>query len=93
LCCHSDELGVAGSIDPAGPAVARVVVIDATGEASSLSPNRFGNFFRHFPMTPPIRAVVVGPDGRARAMQDGAPHGDCNACHRTGGAASPIHGP
>src|SRR5438067_1966187 len=47
LCCHSDEFGVGGSIDRAGPPVARVVVVDARGEIADVAPNPFSNFFRH----------------------------------------------
>jgi hypothetical protein len=93
LCCHSDEFGVAGSIALEGPPIARVVVTDATGESSTLSPNSFGNFFRHFPMTPPVRAVVYGPSGEAIVMRALSPTPDCNACHFAGGPVAQVHGP
>jgi hypothetical protein len=92
LCCHA-ELGVAGSIDPTGPPVATVIVTDATGQVATMSPNAFGNFFRHFDLTPPLAARVVGPSGDELRMQSQAPSGDCNACHATGASASPIQGP
>jgi len=93
LCCHSDELGVAGSVNPAGPPVARVVVTGADGDVAEMSVNGFGNFFRHFPLATPVRAVVVAPDGRTIAMRELAPSADCNACHYDGGFAAPIFGP
>ncbi len=93
LCCHSDEFGVAGSIDPMGSPVARVLVTDSEGSTADLVPNSFGNFFRHFTMTPPLRASVYAQDGRAVTMTADAPSADCNGCHVTGGLAPPIHGP
>ena len=92
LCCHA-EFGVAGSIDPDGVAVAAVVVTDARGAVATMSPNAFGNFFRHFAMEPPFQARVIGADGRERSMRALAPSGDCNGCHATGGVAAPITGP
>ncbi|MGO8997549.1 MAG: hypothetical protein ACLQVI_29890 [Polyangiaceae bacterium] len=93
LCCHSDEFGVAGSVDPAAPPVAHVIVVDVTGDVADVSPNSFANFFRHFPMTPPLQASVVGPDGGTLPMQEEAPSADCNGCHFSGGPAAPIYGP
>jgi hypothetical protein len=93
LCCHSDEFGVGGSIDLAGPPVARVVITASDGDVADLAPDPFANFFRHFPLAPPLRAVVVGPDGRSVAMKELAPSGDCNVCHFAGGSAAPIVGP
>jgi cytochrome c5 len=93
LCCHSDEFGVGGSIDRSGPPVARIVVVDAVGDVADVAPNAFGNFFRHFPMTPPVRAAAIGPDGRRIEMQSAAPSADCNRCHSASGSAPPIHGP
>jgi hypothetical protein len=83
---------VAGSIDPARPP-ARVVVVDAVGETREMAPNPFGNFFAHYALRPPIRAVAHAADGRAIAMGDPAPHADCNACHADTGPARPIFGP
>jgi hypothetical protein len=91
LCCHADEFSVAGSIDPRGGAIARLVITDARGEAREMAPNAFDNFFRHFALTPPLRVEAYGVDGRSVAMRDPAPHGDCNACHGVSTAA--IHGP
>jgi hypothetical protein len=88
LCCHSDEFGVGGSVDRNGPPVARVVVVDARGEIADVAPNPFSNFFRHFPLVPPFRAKVIGPDGRVLEMKEDAPTADCNRCHTRG-----IHGP
>ena len=93
LGCHSDEFGVAGSVDPDASAVARVVVVDSTGDTADMVPNGFDNFFRHFPMTPPLTATVYGPDGGSLTMQMNAPTGDCNGCHSTVGPVAPIHGP
>src|SRR5579859_1934080 len=70
LCCHSDEFGVAGSVDPAGSPVARVVVTGADGDVADMAVNGFSNFFRHFPLATPVRAVVVAPDGRSLAMRE-----------------------
>src|SRR5262249_49545359 len=91
LCCHADDFSVAGSV--AGTSVARVVVTDANGDQRSMAPNLFGNFFGHFPLTPPFRAIAYGPDGRSVAMNAPAPHADCNACHAPAGPAAPIYGP
>jgi hypothetical protein len=93
LCCHGDEFGVAGSVDPTASPVARIVVTDATGEVREAAPNLFGNFFRHYALVPPLTAVAYAPDGRAAFMTSGAPHGNCNACHFEGGPVAPIHGP
>lgn len=93
LCCHSDEFGVGGSIDRSGPPISRIVVVDAVGDVADVAPNAFGNFFRHFPMTPPVRAAAIGPDGRRIEMQSAAPSADCNRCHSATGSAPPIHGP
>jgi hypothetical protein len=93
LCCHSDEFGVAGSVDPAGSPVARVVVTGSDGDVADMYVNQFSNFFRHFPLATPVSAVVYAPDGAARAMQELAPSADCNACHFAGGPVPPIVGP
>ena len=92
LCCHA-EFSVAGSIDRAGPPVARVVVTDIEGRSAVSAPNAFGNFFRHFRLTPPLSAVVYGPDGDALEMRDPAPSGNCNACHSAMGPEPMLHGP
>jgi hypothetical protein len=93
LCCHSDEFGVGGSVDPAGAPAARVVVTGSDGDVADMTVNSFDNFFRHFPLATPVSAVVYGPDGRSVAMRELAPSADCNACHWTGGPVSPIVGP
>jgi hypothetical protein len=92
VCCHA-EFGVAGSIDREGPPVSRIVVTDARGDVADTAPNMFSNFFRHFAMTGPFRAVAYGPDGRSIEMQADAPSADCNACHYKGGPVPMIHGP
>ena len=93
LCCHTDDFGVAGSVDPGGSPIARVIVTDADGDVASMAPDRFFNFFRHFTMKPPFRAVVYGADGRALAMRSASPSADCNVCHYAGGPSPLIHGP
>lgn len=93
LCCHSDEFGVAGSVDLRGPAVARVVVADGYGNVADMVPNGFGNFFRHLKLTPPLTATVYGEDGQTLTMQSPASSGDCNSCHIASGSAAPLHGP
>ncbi len=93
LCCHTGDFTVAGSIDLTGPAVARVEVTDGFGNRAVMSPNPYGNFFRHNPLVPPLRVKVVGPDGSERSMRMPAPHTNCNECHRPGGAAPRIAGP
>ncbi len=93
LCCHTGDFTVAGSIDLLGAPVARVVVTDANGNRAEMTPDPFGNFFRHVPLSPPLTAVAFGPDGRARAMQMPAPHAACNECHHPNGVAPRITGP
>ena len=92
VCCHA-EFGVAGSVDQSRGAVIRVVVRDAFGNTDEMQPNVFGNFFRHQKLTPPLTPIVFGDDGRALTMKSPAPHGNCNACHGSGGAASALHAP
>jgi hypothetical protein len=92
LCCHADDFSVAGSVDLTRPP-ARVVVVDAHGEERTMAPNVFGNFFAHFALAPPYRAMAYGADGSVLAMSAPAPHADCNACHVVAGPALPIHGP
>jgi hypothetical protein len=93
LCCHRGEFSVAGSIDHAGPPVARVVVTDAEGRTVVSTPNSFDNFFGHLRLTPPLSAAVYGPAGDALRMRDLAPDGDCNRCHSAAGPEPPLHGP
>jgi hypothetical protein len=93
LCCHASEFGVAGSIDPDGPPVARVVVSDGHGNVADMVPNGFGNFFRHLQLTPPLTATLYGADGRALTMQTPAESADCNSCHGAGRSAPPLRGP
>src|SRR5262245_35656687 len=77
LCCHADEFSVAGSVARSGPPVARLVVTDQTGRVVEMAPNGFFNFFRHLELSPPLRPVVYSEDGRALAMKEPAPSGDC----------------
>jgi hypothetical protein len=93
LCCHEDEFSIAGSIDREGAPIVRVIVRDAEGRSVDTAPNSFGNFFGHFDLTPPLFAVVYGPNGDFISMRTAAPSGDCNGCHAEDGAAPPVHGP
>lgn len=93
LCCHADEFGVAGSVEPNATAVLRVLVRDDYGNVADMVPNGFGNFFRHVKLTPPLTASVYGEDGRVLTMQSEASSGDCNSCHKAKGPAAPLHGP
>jgi len=92
LCCH-EELGVAGSVDPAGPTIARVVVVDGRGRRAVMSPNPYGNFFRHVQLEPPLEIRVEGPDGSVSVMQGLSPHGSCNRCHGQAGGPAVVSGP
>ena len=86
LCCHH-EYGVAGSV--AHDAGVRVVLVtDKNGQELEIAPNPFDNFFRHYEMTPPLRAQIVFTNGETRTMEHAAPHGSCNACH--GEHAKPL---
>lgn len=78
LCCHTGQFSVAGSVSPA---VARVVVTDATGNRFDIAVNPYGNFFRHTPLVAPLRASLVFTDGGTREMRGDAPSGACNGCH------------
>jgi hypothetical protein len=94
LCCHTAEFGVAGSVDPLGAPVARVLVVDAKGAVADMAPNPYSNFFRHLQLEAPLRVTVFSPDGRALTMPALAPSGACNRCHRVeGGTARMVHGP
>jgi hypothetical protein len=93
ICCHT-EFGVAGSVDPLGPAVARVLVTDVHGAQDDMAPNPYSNFFRHLQLKGPLSVTVFSPDGRALTMPLLAPDGACNRCHRDkGGTAPMVHGP
>lgn len=61
--------------------VAAVLVTDRNGLELEMAPNPFDNFFRHYKMTPPLRAQITFADGEVRTMQHEAAHGSCNACH------------
>ena len=92
-CCHVDEFGVAGSIADDARPIAKVIVRDAAGLELVMTPNPYGNFFRHSRVVPPLVAGVVDTDGRARWMSVPAPNGSCNGCHREGGEPGPIGSP
>ncbi len=91
-CCHP-EFGVAGSIDPDGPPVSRIVVIDRDGRRAVMSPNPYGNFFRHVRLDPPLEVSVEGPGGASLVMEALAPHGACNRCHGLAGGPPLVAGP
>jgi hypothetical protein len=93
LCCHKNEFSVAGSIAHDSPPVATVIVEDSVGGSAVASPNPFGNFFRHNRLVPPLRATIIGVDGKAITMSAPAPDGACNRCHRDGGAVPMLHAP
>jgi hypothetical protein len=93
LCCHAWEFGAAGSVDKAGSAISRIEATDRDGVTAVMYPNGLSNFFQHYPLAGPLRVVAYGPDGRSIAMQEPAPDGACNRCHRPQGAAPRIHGP
>ena len=84
MCCHTGDFTVAGSVDLTGNRVARVVVEDSVGGRAEMEPDAYGNFFRHAPLVPPLRAWAYGLDGSVRAMPMPAPHAACNACHHEG---------
>jgi len=92
LCCHTGDFTVAGSVDRAAPP-ARIIVVDRAGARAEMSPDPYGNFFRHVPLVPPLTATVIGIDGGSRVMPIAAPHADCNECHRPGGSAPRIATP
>ena len=93
LCCHGSEFTVAGSIAADSRPVRTVIVEDSQGGSAVMSPNPFGNFFRHSPLVPPLRATIVGEDGKVATMPFLAPDAACNRCHRLGGEASMLHAP
>lgn len=74
----------------------RVVVTDSVGREVTLPVNAAGNFLSDVPLTPPLRAKVVAPDGRTRAMSGAVPGGNCNGCHTergTNGAPGRVMAP
>ena len=87
LCCHTGQFSVAGSV---APNVARVLVTDSVGERFDIAVNPYGNFFRHAPLVPPLKASIVLADGGTRAMEGAAPSGACNACHGETATAARI---
>ena len=93
LCCHGGEFTVAGSIATDSRPVRTVIVEDSQGNSAVMSPNPFGNFFRHSPLVPPLRVTIVGEDGKSATMPFLAPDAACNRCHRQGGDASILHAP
>ena len=92
LCCHTREFSVAGSIDPTSKPVRQVIVEDGFGHSAVMSPDSDGNFFRHDPLVPPLRARIVGEDGRVAQMASGA-EASCNRCHGDGGSAGRLRAP
>ncbi len=64
----------------AGLEGASVLVTDADGRTLTLHTNAAGNFYTAESLTFPVR-VEVQKDGIGVAMNQAAPHGDCNGCH------------
>lgn len=100
VACHagSDDaprFGFAGTVYESGDQGTRcfgvegveVVVTDADGVEHKLVSNGSGNFYSGEMIPTPYRAKIV-VDGQDIAMQTPQTNGDCNSCHRVGGAAS-----
>lgn len=65
---------------------AQIVITDATGRETRLSPNSAGNFFTTARFTAPCTVKVVQGD-KVRAMKAALPAtADCNSCHTADGA-------
>lgn len=98
ISCHQSEpeapsFAIAGTVYPtthepddcSGTSSATVVITDANGQETRLSPNSAGNFYVRGRIATPYKAkVVVG--GKERAMSASQTSGDCNSCHTEGGA-------
>jgi hypothetical protein len=85
LSCHGPggmatvKLSAAGTFPPANQAV------DVAGHGTTT--NAVGNFF-FYASTDPISFAAPQPTSvGGRAMENGAPSGDCNTCHGPGGNA------
>jgi hypothetical protein len=73
---------------------AEVVIIGASGQMLTLTPNSAGNFFYSGTLAEPYQAKVVY-QGRERAMIEAQTSGDCNNCHTQEGAmpSGPLKAP
>lgn len=91
--CHTKEgegprYSIAGTVyatahEPAdcnGQAGAVVVITDANGKVTKLTPNAVGNFYLTTKIALPYKASVTA-NGKERAMATPQTSGDCNACH------------
>jgi len=63
-----------------------VRITDSTGTTTTLTTNSAGNFWTTNAMTPPLTAEVEA-NGTVRAMVATVTTGECNSCHKCGGAA------
>jgi hypothetical protein len=93
LCCHTDDFGVAGTVqlDSTGtPSLDRILAVAENGERADMNPNQFGNFFRFIRLQGPLKVSAWTADGTQRTMKKLAPNGDCNRCHTLGGEAPPL---
>lgn len=106
--CHTKEgegprYSIAGTLyatahEPAdcnGQAGATVVITDANGAVTKLTPNAAGNFYLKTKVALPYKASVIA-NGKERAMATPQTSGDCNACHTeqgTQGAPGRIMAP
>lgn len=93
LCCHAGQFSVAGSLAEDEARVRQIVVTDAAGATLIMAPNPYGNFFRHAPVAPPLRAWIVDDGGQTYAMQAPIDDGACNRCHREGAGPGPLRIP
>lgn len=99
LSCHTGKddaprFGFAGTVYDSGDQGTRcfgvggieVIITDANGVEHRLTSNRAGNFYSTEAIAVPYRArlVINGADIPMTAPQT---NGDCNGCHRSGGAA------
>jgi hypothetical protein len=81
---HEPDLcyGVNGTTDGA-----KVVITDANGTVTSITPNSAGNFYSSATVVTPYRAKVTYM-GRERDMAATQTSGDCNSCHTQSGTMS-----
>lgn len=64
-----------------------VVITDANGVVTNLTPNSMGNFYlERATVALPVHAKVVNAMGAERAMAAAQLSGDCNSCHTQTGA-------
>jgi hypothetical protein len=64
-----------------------VVITDANGAVTNLTPNELGNFYlERATVALPFTAKVVNAAGMERAMAAAQMSGDCNSCHTQSGA-------